>query len=119
MGADFLIVSGQVKGENAATQAITVKLTPPPPGPKVLDQKDDVYESVVKAIKAASIAANQAFSSNPGDPQLHSVSATVAFDVSRSVSGGLKFDLGVVKVGPGASYAISSSHKIDLVFQRP
>jgi len=117
--ADYLVVSGKVKGERSAAQTISVKLTPPPRDARFLERKDDIYDGVVKAVKAASIAANQAFSANPNDLQLDNVGATLAFDVSRSGEVGLKFDIGLVKVGAGVSYAISSSHKIDLVFQRP
>ena len=119
LSAELLIVSGSVKGEDAATQSITIKLVPPkPPAVKALLQEDERYKQVVAAIKAAAVAATQAAPVDGRDLQLESVGAIVAFDVSRTVSGGVKLDVAGLKLGPSASYTAAGSQKIEMTFRR-
>jgi hypothetical protein len=120
LSAELLIVSGSVKGEDAATQSITIKLvTPKRPPVKALVQEDERYKQIVAAIKAAAVAARQAAALDDQLLKFDSVGATVTFDVSRTISGGVKLDVAGLKLGPSASYATSGSQKIEMTFKDP
>jgi hypothetical protein len=120
LSAELLLVSGSVKGEDAATQSITIKLVPPkPPAVKALRKEDERYQQIVAAIKAAAVAATQAAPVDGRDLKLDSVGATVTFDVSRTVGGGVKLEVAGLKLGPSASYTTAGSQKIELTFRNP
>lgn len=114
---DLAVVSVSGKQENASTQTLTVKLVKPA-GPFALVQREQ--DDLVKAIRAAAVAAKEAIAAQGPDLEFDSVTVSVGFDVTRSGGAGLKLEIpAVVKIGPSVSLGITGSHKVDLVFKRP
>jgi hypothetical protein len=104
----------------SSSQDLVLTLTPPEPKPirAVAGALPTVADSIVELITKAAEVVDRA---ETGTPSLQAKSLTLelAFTVTRSVKGGLQFNLGMVSADVGGSIKDASQQRITITFERP
>jgi hypothetical protein len=119
-GATFklLVITIGTKISHATTQTISFKLTKPSVPKGLIALKQPPHEALAKAIIAASRELRASLKDHK-NLDLHDLSASIKFEVSKSpVSGEIGIDIGSVTIGASHSRTTGFAHSITLNYAK-
>lgn len=119
-GATFklIVITIGTTASRATAQTVSFKLTPPSLEKGLIENKEPPHKALAKAIVAASREL-QAALRNHKNLELHDLSASIKFEVSRTpVSGEIGIDIGSVTIGASHAKTKGFAHTITLNYAK-
>jgi hypothetical protein len=113
----LIVITLGSKVSRATTQTLSFKLTPP--GQMKGLSGEPIHQTLSKAIVAASRELEAALNDKQKRIQLHDLSATIKFEVTRVGEAEIGFDVGSVTLGGSRSNSAGFSHSITLNYVTP
>lgn len=113
---NLYVLSFGAKTSEAATQSISLKLTPPEPGTPKPAGADEISDPLAKAILSAVRGAAEAKKRKPV-LQLSELEATIKFVVDSGVSGGVKFTIMPVTIEMDGKVSKATTQEISVTFK--
>jgi len=113
----LIVITLGSKVSRATTQTLSFKLTPP--GQMKGLSGEPIHQTLSKAIVAASRELGAALDDKQKRIQLHDLSATIKFEVTRVGEAEIGFDVGSVTLGGSRSNSAGFSHSITLNYVTP
>jgi len=113
---DLYVLSFGTEISEAATQSISLKLTPPEPGTPKPSSADDISKPLANAILSAARGAAKAKKTKP-ILNLTELTASFKFVVDTSGSGGVKFTIVPVTVEIGGKVSKAATQEIIVTFK--
>ena len=118
LDVELIVITIGTTASRATAQTVSFKLTPPSLEKGLTENKEPPHKALAKAIVAASREL-QAALRNHKNLELHDLSASIKFEVSRTpVSGEIGIDIGSVTIGASHAKTKGFAHTITLNYAK-